>query len=454
MRRRRLKWFLLALAAALIALAATGVTHSRRSLRNSEIDALCKSLVDTDAATSEAAAAKLAAIQDPAGIRRLAVNAGSSDPRIPGRVESILASMGSRAVAPVCLVWRRAVRPADPRPYMWDNPRLQPWYAAWLGLPKGTNVRAWARPADQRLRDALVKIGRGATPEMLRMMAGGDPGIKLRAIGVLVYMRDPRNASLFVRMLDDPDPKVPWDAARGLHLLEMTRNSGPSRPFDSDREAWQAYDAARAEIVSALVKALNREDLASRGAVALALGAHKDSPAATGAVLKVIYDTSESSDVRTGALASLARSAEPRDIKALADMTRDGDPKVRCEAVRFLPQDDSTAASVALLLDSTDSALQQGAQEYFRETERPETIRLIADAFEALSPAGRSAAVDVLTAIVENTRLDGSRNAPPTHPDAVKFRAALHQAAVDALARIQSASPPSSPSLDSSAPVE
>ena len=62
--------------------------------------------------------------------------------------------------------------------------------------------------------------------------------------------------------------------------------------------------------------------------------------------------------------------------------------------------------------------------------------------------------VDVLSHIMENTNLDDSQNAAPTHSDALRLRAALHQAAHDALARIQSAPPAADTpfSLDSSAP--
>ena len=71
-----------------------------------------------------------------------------------------------------------------------------------------------------KARQALVKIGKQASPYIMVLLTHPDKHIRWEACKALEHIRDPKTATVLVKMLMDEDMDVRWVAADALIELE------------------------------------------------------------------------------------------------------------------------------------------------------------------------------------------------------------------------------------------
>ena len=218
-------------------------------------------------------------------------------------------------------------------------------------------IEPWQVRGNAALALGLIGDARAARP-LVAAQQDTNPDVRRAAVTALGGLKDPNNLELFVKMLNDPEPKIRLAAIGGISQI-----GGATAAFESLRQA-----------------ALHDEDRL----------------------------------VRESATGMLGSSKDPRAVDALLAALQDSYINVRINAARGLGRLRSTEAVDALIrmLSSDESALRQAAAEALGDLGDPRAVNPIINmliqensrnwymvvlrGLQALSRLGHKGAADML----------------------------------------------------------
>lgn len=166
-------------------------------------------------------------------------------------------------------------------------------------------------------RDALVKAGASAVPDLIAALQDVDVSVRRAAAEVLGMIGDQRARDPLSAALQDPHADVRRSAAESLDQLGWhSTDAGVTVPFLLAQGKWQECVEIGADAVGPLCAALRSPDYWVREAAASALGEIGDRRAAE-PLVGVLTDRGEQLRVRGTAAEALGKIGDPLAVEPL-----------------------------------------------------------------------------------------------------------------------------------------
>ena len=190
--------------------------------------------------------------------------------------------------------------------------------------------------------EAIVKIGGPAVPQLVKVLAAADPGLRLDACVVLGRIGDQQAAKPLLTALKDPVPIVRAHAAEALGKIGLNDTCAEVAALLEDSDAGVRLNAAAAlaqigdeRVRPQILALLNDPEPAIRSYAATAasrLGANTT----WSSIVALLKEPDE--EVRIRAATALGPMKDPRSVAALCDGLSDNSVKVRMAITESLGQ--------------------------------------------------------------------------------------------------------------------